>query len=105
MRLIVAPGCKGRDDGSRGTTRETYFSPNRVFGTIAPVTLAGIACSWPGKMPSFTFAPAAVALKPSTWPTITPRIFTSARSGIWSPMVEASRVTSSKWVNRWVNTP
>ena len=27
---------------------------------------------------------------------MTPRIFTSARSGICSPMVEASRVTSSK---------
>jgi hypothetical protein len=29
---------------SPGTTSETYFSPNRVFGTIAPVTLLGIVC-------------------------------------------------------------
>jgi hypothetical protein len=56
-------------------------------------------------MPSFTFAPWSVAVKPSTSPTMTPRILTSARSGIWRPMVEASRVTSSKWVNFWVNTP
>jgi hypothetical protein len=50
-------------------------------------------------------APRSVALKPSTSPTMTPRIFTSARSGICSPMVGASRVTSSKWVNFWVKTP
>ena len=90
---------------SPGTTRDTYFSPNRVFGTIAPVTLLGIVCSWLGKMPSRTFAPWSVAVKPSTSPTITPRIFTSARSGICRPIDEASRVTSSKWVNLCVNTP
>ena len=91
--------------GRFGTTRDTYFSPNSVLGTIAPVTLAGIVCSWLGKMPSRTVAPWAVASKPSTSPTMTPRIFTSARSGICSPMVDASRVTSSKWVNLWLKTP
>ena len=102
---MVAPGRRGSGDGSCGTTRETYFSPKRVLGTIAPVTLAGIESSWPGKMPSRTVAPWSVAVKPRTSPTITPRSFTSARSGICRPMVDASRVTSSKCVNFWVNTP
>ena len=31
-----------------GTSRETYFSPNRVLGTIEPVTLAGIVSIWLG---------------------------------------------------------
>ena len=80
-------------------TSETYFSPKSVLGTIAPVTLLGMVCSWLGKMPRCTWAPSSVALKPSTSPTMTPRIFTSARSGSCSPMVDVSRVTSSKWVN------
>ena len=57
MRVIVAPGWSGSGDGSRGTTSDTYFSPNSVFGTIAPVTFRGIVCIWSGKIPSCTVAP------------------------------------------------
>ena len=91
--------------GRSGTMRDTYFSPNSVLGTIAAVTLAGIVSQLTGEDAERTVAPWAVASKPSTSPTMTPRIFTSARSGICSPMVDASRVTSSKWVNFLLKTP
>ena len=42
MRSIVAPASIGSGAGSSGTSRATYFSPNRVLGTIEPVTFAGI---------------------------------------------------------------
>ena len=48
MRSMVAPASMWSDDGDSGTSSETYFSPNRVLGTIEPVTLAGIVSSWSG---------------------------------------------------------
>ena len=46
VRGMTASGLREVAAGSSpGTTSDTYFSPNSVFGTIAPVTLLGIVCS------------------------------------------------------------
>ena len=47
----------------RGTSRATYFSPNRVFGTIEPVTLAGMVSTSSGKRPSVTHGAVGVACR------------------------------------------
>ena len=78
-----------------GTSRETYFSPKSVLGTIEPVTSLGMVSISPGKMPRVSSAPSVVASKSSTSPTITPRTFTSARSGSCRPILLVCSVTSS----------
>ncbi len=45
---MVAPASMCSADGVVGDPRETYFSPNRVLGTIEPVTFAGIVPIWSG---------------------------------------------------------
>ncbi len=89
----------GNDEG------DVLLAEQRLGDDRARSRSAGSCASGRGRSPASRSHPASVALKPMTWPTITPRIFTSARSGICSPMVDASRVTSSKWVNFCVNTP
>ena len=48
-----------------------------------------------GKIPRVNLAPSAVAVMSSTSPTMTPRIFTSARAGSCKPITDVSTVTSS----------
>ncbi len=95
VRLMVSPALIGEADASSGMIRETYFSPKSVLGTIDAVTLSGIVSTWLGKSPSVSSAPSAVALMSSTSPTMTPRIFTSARAGSCSPILEVSTLTRS----------
>ena len=59
--------------------RETYFSPNSVLGTIEPVTFAGTTPLLSLNRPRVSSAPSPVDVMSMTSPTITPRIFTSAR--------------------------
>ena len=92
---MVAPAWIDSDEGSSGMIRETYFSPNSVLGTIEAVTLAGMVSIWLGNSPSVSTAPSADVSAASTSPTMTPRILTSARAGIWSPMLEVWTFTSS----------
>ena len=75
--------------------RETYFSPKRVLGTIEAVTFSGIVSIWLGNRPRVSWAPSEVALMSSTSPTITPRIFTSARAGSCRPIFDVSTLTRS----------
>ena len=92
---MVSPAWMGSEEPPSGGTSETYFSPNRVLGTIEPVTSAGIVSVWSGKSPSVSSAPSPLDSISRTSPTMTPRILTSARAGSWRPILEVSRVTSS----------
>ena len=93
---MTAPASMWSAAGSSGTTRETYFSPNRVLGTIEPVTFAGIVSTSLGYEAQRQLRRRRTSVsKSSTSPTMTPRILTSARLGSWSPIVEVCSVTSS----------
>ena len=74
----------------------TYFSPKRVLGTSAAVTLSGIGSILSGLMPRVSVAPSPSDSALLTWPTMTPRTLTSALIGSCMPAELVVSVTSSK---------
>ena len=102
---IESPALRALEEGSLGICRSMYFSPKSVLGRIAAVTLAGISLILSGLIPSVRVAPLPCESILLTCPTITPRTLTSAFSGSWRPIVWVFRLTLSKEMNFWVNTP
>src|ERR1700712_4624642 len=102
--VILSPARSEVEAGSFGMFRSTYFSPNRVLGTRAAVTFLGIDLILSGLMPRVSVAPCPSDSALLTWPTMTPRTFTSALAGRFRPTVLVFRVTVSNEVNFWVNT-
>ncbi len=78
-----------------------YFSPNSVLGRIEAETFRGISLTLSGLRPSTSVAPSPLESTACTWPTMTPRTFTSAFAGSFSPTVSVLQVTLSKEVNFW----
>nr|WP_051802061.1 hypothetical protein [Actinocatenispora sera] len=95
----TAPAAIGVPAGCAGGVSDTYFCPNSVLGSIDADTLAGIRGTEPGSSATVSRAVRPSAAMSRTWPTTTPRSFTSAWRSSCSPVWSVTTVTVTAGVN------